>query len=478
MKKILHIETFPFSPHLETSAEIAITNSKKNKNYFCWCGYDLPWVDWKLPIIKKVIGMNYDSKIKKIEKILKKSNIEIIKKFDISTKEKNYIHNWATKNNLKKKLKNVKYKSKNLGIGVLSSLVSIHQNENFKEKENIIKSALISSALVFERTKKLIEKVKPDLIITFNNRFALSLPILEVAKAYNIKYYCHERGSTPNKYQIFKKSVHDVDERGDQIFQLWKNTNSKLRNKLGKKYFNLPFTKSKINFNLAGTRKNLSLNQNQSIELDENKKKIVFFCSSNYEFHAISSDFNNNQLNKIWSNQIKAIRSVIKVLKKISNYEFILRVHPSLTELQDEKDTWAKFKKNKKIKIIDAESKINSFDLLKKADIVISYGSSLAVHAVYHGKTSISLRKHDFSKSGLILHPKNEKELLNFLIKKNKRHDKKKCYPYGNYLTNFGIKYKHFKPHKFYKGYLNNQIVNHYGAPLNLLLSGLKKINK
>ena len=202
--------------------------------------------------------------------------------------------------------------------------------------------------MVFERTKKLIEKIKPDLIITFNNRFALSLPILEVAKAYNIKYYCHERGSTPNKYQIFKKSVHDVDERGDQIFQLWKNTNSKLRNKFGKKYFDLPFTKSKINFNLAGTRENLSLNQNQSIELDKNKKKIVFFCSSNYEFHAISNDFNNDQLNKIWSNQIKAIRSVIKVLKKISNYEFILRVHPSLTELQDEKDTWAKFKKIRK----------------------------------------------------------------------------------------------------------------------------------
>ena len=76
------------------------------------------------------------------------------------------------------------------------------------------------------------------------------------------------------------------------------------------------------------------------------------------------------------------------------------------------------------------------------------------------------------------MHPKNEKELLNFLIKKTNV-TIKKCYPYGNYLTNFGIKYKHFKPHKFYKGYLNNQIVNHYGAPLNLLLSGLKKlINK
>ena len=92
------------------------------------------------------------------------------------------------------------------------------------------------------------------------------------------------------------------------------------------------------------------MNQNQSIELDKNKKKIVFFCSSNYEFHAISNDFNNDQLNKIWSNQIKAIRSVIKVLKKISNYEFILRVHPSLTELKMKKIHGLKFKKNKKIK--------------------------------------------------------------------------------------------------------------------------------
>ena len=34
MKKILHIETFPFSPHLETSAEIAITNSKNIRTIF------------------------------------------------------------------------------------------------------------------------------------------------------------------------------------------------------------------------------------------------------------------------------------------------------------------------------------------------------------------------------------------------------------------------------------------------------------
>ena len=87
--------------------------------------------------------------------------------------------------------------------------------------------------MVFERTKKLIEKIKPDLIITFNNRFALSLPILEVAKAYTLNIIVMKEEVHRINIKFLKK-CYDVDERGDQIFQLWKNTNSKLRNKFGK----------------------------------------------------------------------------------------------------------------------------------------------------------------------------------------------------------------------------------------------------
>ena len=47
MKKYLIIETFPNSPHIEASIEIAINLRKKNnKVYFFWCGYNVSINEW------------------------------------------------------------------------------------------------------------------------------------------------------------------------------------------------------------------------------------------------------------------------------------------------------------------------------------------------------------------------------------------------------------------------------------------------
>ena len=41
MKKYLIIETFPNTPHIETSVEIALRLKKENhKVFFFWCGYN------------------------------------------------------------------------------------------------------------------------------------------------------------------------------------------------------------------------------------------------------------------------------------------------------------------------------------------------------------------------------------------------------------------------------------------------------
>ena len=46
-KKILHIESFPDTPLIDTSTEIALNLKDKNNVNFFWCGYDLPWKDWE-----------------------------------------------------------------------------------------------------------------------------------------------------------------------------------------------------------------------------------------------------------------------------------------------------------------------------------------------------------------------------------------------------------------------------------------------
>jgi hypothetical protein len=72
MKKYLIIETFPFAPHIEVAAEIAINLKKKNKVYFFWCGYNLPWTDWELPWYKKILFFSYEKKILNLLNFLEK----------------------------------------------------------------------------------------------------------------------------------------------------------------------------------------------------------------------------------------------------------------------------------------------------------------------------------------------------------------------------------------------------------------------
>ena len=60
MKKILIIETFPNTPHIETSIEIALRLKKDhNQVFFFWCGYDLLWKDWELPWYKKLLLFSF-----------------------------------------------------------------------------------------------------------------------------------------------------------------------------------------------------------------------------------------------------------------------------------------------------------------------------------------------------------------------------------------------------------------------------------
>ncbi len=467
-KKFICIETFPFSPHLETSVEIAYNlKRKKNNVNFFWAGYDLPWSDWELPLYKKIFGMSYEYKIQKIEQLLKEKKINCISPFELKISTTNEIKKWVKKYRLKSDLQKFRYKSAHLGLGVKSSLISIFKNERYNNNIELIRKCLVSSAIIHERTKTIIKNYKPDVLITFNNRFSISRPIIEVADKFNIPVWRHERGSNFKKYEIFKnKNVHDLDERSRRIFSHWNYSNER-KNYIGKKYF--------LN-NILGRRVNYTglkfVNQkDKKIEVPSNKKIYTFFCSTDYEYKAVSVDYKNFLKNKKWLEHECAIKSTVNTIKKIPNSILYIKDHPHYLN-GESFNPWKKFEKKNKIIYFDRKENIDSFDLLKKSDVILTYGSSMAVDALYNGKPSISFRKHFFSGSNLLLEPKNEKEL--FKMMKNpkipKQNVKNKCIPYGYYMQTFGKKFKFYKPKNFYKGNLFNKNINHYGRLINAII--------
>ena len=102
---------------------------------------------------------------------------------------------------------------------------------------------------------------------------------------------------------------------------------------------------------------------------------------------------------------------------------------------------------------------------------MVTYGSTLAVHAAYNNIPSITLRKHVFSCSKILIEPKNKQDLYKILRKKHFKKTKIKCLPYGNYIMSFGKKFKHFKRDIIFKGYINGIMVNNFGTFVNFVLS-------
>lgn len=448
MKKYLFIELYPFKPHLETSCEIAIDKKKNGHDVtFVWLGSVLKWSEVKLTFFQKFLFCSYEKKINELLKLLKKNNITVIDYKNLDFKKLKKIEEWSLNfNGTINDLKKYKYNNQNLGIGVVSSLISYFHNSQFNTNKNfnIIKKCLQSSAIVYEITKIILKQNDPEIIVTFNNRFFATNSVILAAKKFNKKILRHERGSNFKKYEIFEKDVHDYKFRSSKILRYWKKSKCKNKEKIANSYF----VKKRKGKSLG---RDLGLNftsyQKNNFNWEKKLKRIVYFTSTSYEHEAISYEIGKNY----WNNQIEVIKDLIKVSKKF-NLDFVVRMHPKPFKLKsniDEEDIIDLCLKNN-IRVIKPEEKISSYNLIDSSDYISHYGSNIGIEATYWNKISISFRKSYYFTHNVDYQPKNLNELKKLFLKKIKPKPKLNCLPHGFYFLTFGKNYKHFKPHNYY----------------------------
>ena len=450
---ILLLEAIASSPHLETSGEIALSLNKNKNVSYSWIGHDLPWNDWETPKILRILNIKLENRIPNFLKILKKENIKIITHKE-HIHENDYYYNFKKKI-LKQKfnsnnIKNIKYKNINIGWGVLSSLISYYKSNDINFKKSNIVKIILSSALIVERSLNVIEKVKPTKIITFNNRFFFSYPIIQISKKLRIPIFRHERGSDYNKYEIYEKDVHDYRYIRNQINKYWKNSNlsEEIKIKIAKKYFYDRRNKKKIgrdiDVSFLSKQKKGAVNINH---LDPKKRKFVYYTSSNYEYTSFTNDFG----------QQKAVKNLIKIIKRLKNIELIIRVHPSNNNFALKEDkNWLKFK-DKNIHVLTSSDKTDSYELMNIADIVITYSSNIILEAAFFGKTSVSMADNMMYSDCKRIITATDRDKLQKILSPGYKHKSKNylsCLPVAFYFSTFGKKFKYYKPLNFFEGKL------------------------
>lgn len=323
-------------------------------------------------------------------------------------------------------VKKIQYRNVKIGYGALSSYVSYTRNQDADFKDEQTKSylddLLISQIRLTDAISILIEKYKPAEMHVYNGRWADVRPMYDLAKAYSIHVSVLE-ALNDGKRTFFKEVYpnvlpQNIDYRTKWINEIWEKSSKSYEEKvrLAERFF-----EKRRNAELARDVKVYTSNQIQGKlpdNWDSTKKNVVIFNSSEDEFVALGNDYDAYAL---FPNQIVGIKEILDKVQSNSNYQFYLRIHPNLSDVEFSyhKDLLSLGSNYPNLTVIPGDSPVSTYTLIDEADKVIVFSSSVGFEACYWGKPSILLSGSGYYNLDVTYTPKDLNEVISLIFQDN-----------------------------------------------------------
>jgi hypothetical protein len=215
-------------------------------------------------------------------------------------------------------------------------------------------------------------------VVTVNGRFTKSAIVKYMCNLNKIQCQLIEGGGRKNSYEIFNESPHSIEEISNKINDLWSQSDEPIRSQIAKEFLHSLIEKK----SLPGINFRSAMVIGKIPELSE-KNICVFYASSEWEYIGVGDAIDTS----CFQNQVEAFRGLIQSLDTKS-WEIFLRRHPNSPDknLDDgERIIWQEFYVNQNIRIIEANSEIDSLALGMNADLIVSFGSTILTEFIARG---------------------------------------------------------------------------------------------
>jgi hypothetical protein len=465
--RFLVAESISLKPHLETAGEVALQAlSDGHEVSFAWLGEQLLWSDWHLPTIARWLGCSLERREYRFERLLAQEGVSLQGRAADDPAWQSEIAEWSQHfSGDLEDLKQYSYHGAALGAGAASSLISYTGNSRYEPHEDLerVRKCLAAALLVYFRAKRVISAYRPDVVITFNGRFATSKPIVTAAEQAGVVVLRHERGCTYSHYEIFSDAIHNFRYIRRRIEQSWDAADPQQRELLGHQFFRRRRSGDGIGWHSFTADQEKGMVPDRSLD----KRRLVYFSSSDDEFAAVADAYEPGP----WPDQLSAVQDLIAAYSVYKDLELVIRVHPHLVKKSvAERERWAQLRQTG-VRVIAPHENVDSYALIDSADLVASYGSTIGMEAAYWGKPSILLGPCAYRGSGAVLEPTDKKQievLLNPQRPITAPHQER-CLPYGHYFVTYGRKFRYYVPESLSEGYLLGQRLGWDPWPVHLL---------
>lgn len=407
------------------------------------CHGELPSC-WINPGHSKLQCMYCKSRLHNGYKLLSK-NIHVLPLIDIHPDQQNKIDQFKVDADTNEDLKKIYVEDFDLGWALLSTKITNTRNPypDLKDCKEELNRWAKTSLMIYYSVKNHIQHHTYDLAYVYNGRSKDTRPILRVLQHAGQKLNTYNTGGVYHSYGIFPDTfIHDREKTEQQIIKLWKSEPDEIKKiKIASEFYENRFKgKFSVGPNFVQGMAGNQLPEN----FDPHKKNISIFISSEDENFAIGDYWNY----EFYRDQLDGLNQLSKSMDlfPVDEYDFYLRVHPNLKSVSNPYSDLLKNYTHPRIKLIPADSAVNTYELIRYSDKVICFGSTVAAEATYLEKPSIECGKSFFMNLGSNYIPKNHQELLQ-LILENKLPPKPKLgiLMYSYWWLQYGQKPKYLK---------------------------------
>ena len=255
-----------------------------------------------------------------------------------------------------------------------------------------VQQAARSFAFVFDQTLETIESRNITAIAVYNGRFLHDRAAAAAAQSAGLPIMSYDLGGLETDFDLTVDETHDWDALQRRMLAMYESWDPAERDELGSKWFLQriqhldPLNKKFVEVQKIG----------KSIELPLDKKTVVYFSSSGDEIAELDLDWHD-----FFGGQENALKVLAQICRE-NNLFLIVRSHPHkrMKPKEDVAEWMAAIEEIKPDIHLDPFADIDSYTLMRQADIVVTYGSTTGVEAAYAGKPVVVMGPSAYDKLG------------------------------------------------------------------------------
>jgi len=329
------------------------------------------------------------------------------------------------------------------GSGMGRSILQVHPDFNTPIRDTHvwprrwIARAMKSYAWAYDQALALIRERKLGTVVVYNGRFTHDRAVAAAAERAGARVLYYDTGGYDTDFDLTEATTHDWEHLQHRMFRMWNGWDSPERDEIGATWFANRQSHSDENLKVFVESQTLG----HMAELPDARELIVFFSSSGDEIAELDLDWG-----LYMESQENALLQLADACRARPGCALVVRTHPHmrLKPPADLEDWTAAVDHAKPDLHIDPFSPVDSYALMRKANVVFSYGSTAGIESAFIGKPVAVMGPSAYDLLGCAL-PVSSAEGIAAALETPPTPNPSAALPYGLMMQRRGFNYAHIR---------------------------------